>query len=90
MRYVSCAVLLAAVCGCGTMRRSPNPAPVGCGAAVRGQKSSAAQNRGMAIHAGLGRRLVDSASGAPPVLWDSVIDNLETLGGPSSTVPWPE
>jgi probable HAF family extracellular repeat protein len=98
MRYVSCAVLLAAVCGCGEDAQVTQPRAQLAEAAVpqyevqKLPSLGGTQSRGMAINAqGWVAGWSNLASGARrAVLWkDAVIDNLETLGGPSSTVPWP-
>lgn len=98
MRNVSCAVLLAAICGCGDDAQVTQPhAQLAVTAAPRYEvrklpSLGGAQSRGMAINDG---GQVAGWSDLPTglrraVLWTGdAIDNLETLGGPSSTVPWP-
>jgi probable HAF family extracellular repeat protein len=98
MRNISCAMLLAAVCGCGDDAPITQPhARLADAVAPRYRieklpSLGGAQSRGMAIN---NHGWVAGWSDLPgglrrAVLWkDGAIDNLETLGGPSSTVPWP-
>ncbi len=101
MRHAARLLLLAAVCGCGTEAevtqpvaskvRSPATATsytiVKFSASLGGTLS-----RGMAINRhGLVAGWSDQADGSRrAVLWrNGAIRSLGTLGGPSSTVPWP-
>ena len=102
MRVLPPVLLLAAVCGCGrepeaTPSLGPDTHPAALAAASYDVvKISASlggtQSRGMAINAsGLvaGWSNLSTGSRHAAVWRDGVIDDLETLGGPSSTVPWP-
>jgi probable HAF family extracellular repeat protein len=99
MRYTLCALALATVAGCGTEPETHTPSSGPARAilpAYQVVKVTAslggAQSRGMAINAG---GLVAGWSDRPDgsrraVIWrNGAITDLGTLGGPSSTVPWP-
>jgi probable HAF family extracellular repeat protein len=101
MRYLSCAVLAAALCGCNS--ESDVTRPVGPDAKLISHASyhvvkfssslGGTQSRGMSINnqgwvAGWSNRPGDV--GREAVLWrNGLLTPLGTLGGPSSTVPWP-
>ena len=102
MRVLPPVVLLAAVCGCGrepeaTQSLGPDAPSAALAAAsydvVKIPASlGGSQSRGMAINAaGLvaGWSNLSSGSRHAAVWRDGVISDLRTLGGPSSTVPWP-
>ncbi|MFL5495482.1 MAG: DUF3466 family protein [Gemmatimonadales bacterium] len=98
MRRISCAVLIAALYGCGDDSQVTQPRPEHAQAAVvqyqvvKLPSLGGAQSRGMAINtqgwvAGWSLRPDGSRRAA---LWkDGSITAIEPLGGPSSTVPWP-
>ena len=99
MRSISCAILIAAAgYGCGNEARVTQPRQERATAAtavryevVKLPSLGGTQSRGMAINrqgwvAGWSNQ-TDGTRRA--VLWkDGAITNLQTLGGPSSTVPW--
>ena len=98
MRYVPCALLFAAVCGCGDDAQVTQPRVQLADAAlpryeIRKLASlGGTQSRGMAINEqGWVVGWSNLATGARrAVLWKGdALGNLQTLGGPSSTVPWP-
>jgi probable HAF family extracellular repeat protein len=101
MRYAAGLLLLAAVCGCGTESEVTEPVATKTAAAAAEAsytivKFSASLggtlSRGMAINRrGLVAGWSDQADGSRrAVLWrNGAIRSLGTLGGPSSTVPWP-
>ena len=102
MRVLPPVLLLAAVCGCGrepeaTQSLGPDAPSAALAAAsydvVKIPASlGGTQSRGMAINAaGLvaGWSNLSSGSRHAAVWRDGVISDLRTLGGPSSTVPWP-
>ncbi|MGN6392480.1 MAG: hypothetical protein ACTHM9_09575 [Gemmatimonadales bacterium] len=99
MRTLLCALTLAAAAGCGTEPEA-RPTPAGpariAAPAYQVLKITAslggAQSRGMAINAaGIVSGWSNRADGTRhAVLWrNGAISDLSTLGGPSSTVPWP-
>jgi probable HAF family extracellular repeat protein len=101
MRPIACAIVLAAVCGCGNDTELTPPlgpdAKLASNAAYQVVKFASSlggtQSRGMSINnqgwvAGWSNQPGDAIRHA--ALWkDGVITDLRTLGGPSSTVPWP-
>jgi probable HAF family extracellular repeat protein len=98
MRYVSCAVLLAALYGCsdGTQVMQPRQDLAQAAApkyqVVKLPSLGGTQSRGMAINAqGWVAGWSNQADGSRrAALWkDGSITPIGTLGGPSSTVPWP-
>ena len=99
MRHISCAILVAAVFGCGNDTQVTQPSEAlaqrGRGARydiVKLGSLGGTQSRGMAIN---DRGRVAGWSNLPDgsrraALWKGGSPkNLGTLGGPSSTVPWP-
>ena len=102
MRLIPPVILLAAVCGCGndaevsrplgTDERPAAVAALSYDVVKIPTSLGGVQSRGMAINAtGLVAGWSNLGSGnRHAVIWrDGVISDLETLGGPSSTVPWP-
>jgi probable HAF family extracellular repeat protein len=98
MRNISSAVLLAAAFGCGNQEQVTQPSQERAEAAAvrytitRLPSLGGTQSRGMAINQqGWVAGWSNQADGTRrAVIWkNGVITNLETLGGPSSTVPWP-
>ena len=98
MRNISSAVLLAAAFGCGNQSRITQPPQERAEAAAvrytitRLPSLGGTQSRGMAINQqGWVAGWSNQADGTRrAVIWkNGVITNLQTLGGPSSTVPWP-
>jgi probable HAF family extracellular repeat protein len=98
MRPVSCAVLITALYGCNNQSEVTQPRQTRAAAAdevryevIKLPSLGGTQSRGMAINQ---QGWVAGWSDLPDgrrraVLWkDGVITNLETLGGPSSAVPW--
>lgn len=101
MRYLSSALAVAALCACGN--ESDVTRPTGPNAKLISNTSynvvkfsstlGGTLSRGMAINnqgwvAGWSNQAGDAIRHA--ALWkDGVITDLKTLGGPSSTVPWP-
>jgi probable HAF family extracellular repeat protein len=101
MRCTSFAIVLAALCGCSS--ESDVTRPVGPNAKLTSNTSykvvkfssslGGTLSRGMSINnqgwvAGWSNQAGDAIRHA--ALWkDGVITDLKTLGGPSSTVPWP-
>src|SRR5918999_5757233 len=98
MRYISCAMLFTAAYGCGNDAQvtQPRQQPTAATTAVRYEivrlpSLGGTQSRGMAINQqGWVSGWSNQSDGTRrAVLWkNGVITNLETLGGPSSTVPW--
>src|SRR5207237_1783621 len=99
MRHISCAILMAAVCGCGNEAQLTQHAetfakltPNAAYQIVKLPSLGGTLSRGMAVNtqgwvAGWSN-LPDGSRRA--ALWrDGSITPLGTLGGPSSTVPWP-
>jgi probable HAF family extracellular repeat protein len=98
MRYVSCAVLLAALYGCSDSTQVTQPRQDLAQAVapqyqvVKLPSLGGTQSRGMAINAqGWVAGWSNQADGSRrAALWkDGSITPIGTLGGPSSTVPWP-
>jgi probable HAF family extracellular repeat protein len=100
MRHISCAILIAAVCGCGTEPQPTQPL------AAKQQLTAATQydiaylgtlngsrNRASGINGdGAVAGFVNRPGNATRVAayWhDGVLDTLGTLGGPNSVVQWP-
>ncbi len=99
MRYILCALALTAATGCGTEPEAHAPPPGPARATLPSYhvvkitaSLGGAQSRGMAINAGgFVAGWSDRADGARhAVTWrNGAIADLGTLGGPSSTLPWP-
>ncbi len=101
MHYTVRLLLLAAVCGCGTESEVTQPAekkvhlqatPSSYSVVKFTASLGGTLSRGMAINdQGLVAGWSNQADGSRrAVLWrNGAIDALSTLGGPSSTVPWP-
>src|SRR5882724_3484314 len=97
MRYISCAVLVAALYGCGDDSQITQPRPELAQAAlvqyqvVRLPSLGGTQSRGMEINAQgwvAGWSLKPDGSRRAALWKDWAITPIEPLGGPSSTVPW--
>jgi len=99
MRLISCAILAAAVSGCdgGTQVSQPSEtrSPRSPAARYNVEKLASlggAQSRGMAINdAGRVAGWSDQSDGSRRAAWwkGRSVHRLGTLGGPSSSVPWP-
>jgi probable HAF family extracellular repeat protein len=99
MRHISCAILIAAAYGCSNASQVTQPRQQQAAtAAVQYEVvrlpsiPGGTQARGMAINSqGWVAGWSNQADGTRrAVLWkNGVLTNLNTLGGPSSTVPWP-
>ena len=98
MRHISCAVLVAALYGCGDNSQITQPRPELAQAAlvqyqvVKLPSLGGTQSRGMAINAQgwvAGWSLKPDGSRRAALWKDWAITPIEPLGGPSSTVPWP-
>jgi probable HAF family extracellular repeat protein len=98
MRQIPCAILIAAVYGCSNEAEVTQPPQERAAAAtevryevVKLPSLGGTQSRGMAINRqGWVAGWSNQADGTRrAVLWrNGIITNLETLGGPSSAVPW--
>jgi probable HAF family extracellular repeat protein len=98
MRPISCAVLIAALYGCGDDSQVTQPRPDHAQAAlvqyqvVKLPSLGGTQSRGMAINTQgwvAGWSLKPDGSRRAALWKDGSITAIGTLGGPSSTVPWP-
>jgi probable HAF family extracellular repeat protein len=98
MRHISCAVLIAAVYGCGDDSQVTQPRPelvqatVAQYQVVKLPSLGGTQSRGRAINAQgwvAGWSLKADGSRRAALWKDLVITTIEPLRGPSSTVPWP-
>jgi len=99
MRYISCAILVAALAGCGDEARIAQPPEVPASLKPAASydivklPSLGGTSRGMAINneAMVAGWSLTGAGLRHAARWiDGSILDLGTLGGPNSTVPWPE
>src|SRR5215212_8249198 len=98
MRQISCAILIATAYGCANEAKVTQPRQQQTAAGqvryevVKLPSLGGTQARGIAINSqGWVAGWSNQADGTRrAVLWkNGVLTNLNTLGGPSSTVPWP-
>jgi probable HAF family extracellular repeat protein len=99
MRHIPCGILVAAVYACSNEAQVTQPRQERAATAtevryevVKLTSLGGTQSRGMAINQqGWVAGFSNQADGTRrAVIWkDGVITNLQTLGGPMSTVPWP-